>query len=146
MIALKDRQDMVRLIEQAHADGARLHKACKEAGIDVRTLQRWRAHAGLVHGDRRPDAVRPQPAHTLSVDERAQLVAVANAPRFADQPPARIVPALADEGIYLASESSFQRVLRAEGCAIVAGPAHRAADVSPPLMWRRAQDRSGVGI
>lgn len=115
MIALKDRQDMVRLIEQAHTDGARLHKACEEAGIDVRTLQRWRAHAGLVRGDRRPDAVRPQPAHTLSADERAQLVAVANVPRFADQPPARIVPALADEGIYLASESSFQRVLRAEG-------------------------------
>ncbi len=35
--------------------------------------------------------------------------------RFADMPPARIVPALADEGVYLASESSFQRVLRAHG-------------------------------
>jgi hypothetical protein len=30
-------------------------------------------------------------------------------------PPARIVPALADEGIYIASESSFHRVLRAHG-------------------------------
>jgi putative transposase len=40
---------------------------------------------------------------------------VANEPRFADQPPARIVPTLADEGVYIASESSFQRVLRAHG-------------------------------
>jgi hypothetical protein len=30
-------------------------------------------------------------------------------------PPARIVPMLADEGIYLASESTFSRVLRASG-------------------------------
>ena len=40
---------------------------------------------------------------------------VANEPRFADMPPARIVPALADEGVYLASESSFQRALKAYG-------------------------------
>src|SRR3954449_7467324 len=30
-------------------------------------------------------------------------------------PPARIVPALADEGFYLASEASFHRVLRDHG-------------------------------
>jgi len=41
-------------------------------------------------------------------------VSVANEPRFADMPPARIVPMLADEGQYIASESSFQRVLRAQ--------------------------------
>jgi len=40
---------------------------------------------------------------------------VANEPCFADMPPARIVPMLADEGVYLASESSFQRVLREHG-------------------------------
>jgi hypothetical protein len=36
-------------------------------------------------------------------------VQVANEPRFADLPPARIVPTLADEGLYIASESSFSR-------------------------------------
>jgi hypothetical protein len=45
----------------------------------------------------------------------ARVLAVANEPRFADLPPARIVPMLADEGVYIASESSFQRVLRAHG-------------------------------
>ena len=39
-------------------------------------------------------------------------MAVADEPRFADAPPARIVPAVADEGVYIASESSFHRVLR----------------------------------
>ena len=55
------------------------------------------------------------PAHALTPQERQQLLAVANEPRFADMPPARIVPMLADEGVYLASESSFSRVLRAAG-------------------------------
>jgi transposase InsO family protein len=85
------------------------------AGIDLRTLQRWKAGAGLQRGDGRPLAQRPIPAHALSAAEREQIVQVANEPRFADVPAARIVPALADEGVYLASESSFQRVLRAHG-------------------------------
>jgi len=115
MIALEDRHTLVRNIKAAHAAGARLRPACEEAGITVRTLQRWAAEDGLRTGDRRPEADRPTPAHALTEAERARILAVANEPRFADQPPARIVPALADEGIYIASESSFQRVLRAHG-------------------------------
>jgi transposase InsO family protein len=115
MIGLEDRQTAVRHIETAHAAGARLRPACEVAGITVRTLQRWKAQDGLVLGDRRPVAERPLPSHALTDEERACILAVANEPRFADQPPARIVPALADEGVYIASESSFQRVLREHG-------------------------------
>jgi transposase InsO family protein len=115
MISLEDRSVRAQDIEIAHRAGARLGKACVEAGINVRTLQRWKARDGLVSGDRRPGAVRPTPAHALSLAEREQLLRVANEPRFADMPPARIVPVLADEGVCLASESSFQRVLRAHG-------------------------------
>lgn len=115
MIGLEDRQTMVRHIETAHTAGARLRPACEVAGITVRTLQRWKAEGGLQVGDRRPLAERPLPSHALTEAERARVLAVANEPRFADQPPARIVPALADEGVYIASESSFQRVLRAHG-------------------------------
>lgn len=115
MIRLEDRQTIVSHVEQVHADCARLKPACKLAGIDVRTLQSWKAGDGLVRGDRRPEAVHATPAHALSDAERAQILAVANEPRFAEVPPARIAPALADEGVYLASESSFHRVLRAAG-------------------------------
>ena len=117
MIGLEDRRNIAQGIEVAHRSGARLDKACEVAGIDVRTLQRWKAGAGLRAGDGRPAAVRPTPAHALSPQERQRLLEVANEPRFADMPPARIVPALADEGVYLASESSLQRVLRAHGQA-----------------------------
>jgi hypothetical protein len=78
-------------------------------------LQRWRAGDGEVHHDHRPDAVRPTPAHALSEAERARIIAVANKPRFADTPPARIVPMLVYEGIYIASEARVHRVLRAHG-------------------------------
>jgi hypothetical protein len=45
--------------------------------------------------------VRPRPAHALSEVERARIVELADGPRFASIPPARIVPMLADEGIYV---------------------------------------------
>ena len=115
MIDLEDRRTLVRNIEVAHSAGARLQPACQTAEIAVRTLQRWKAHDGLVVGDKRPDAERALPGHALNEDERTRILAVANEPRFAALPPARIVPALADEGVYLASESSFQRILRAHG-------------------------------
>jgi putative transposase len=106
----EDRQILVHQISEARAGGSRQAPACSLAGIDPRTIQRWRKQAG---GDRRPDAVRPAPSHALTKEERARIVAVANEPRFAETPPARIVPVLADEGVYIASESSFHRVLRA---------------------------------
>lgn len=43
------------------------------------------------------------------------MQSVANEPRSASVPPARIVPMLTDEGVYIASESRFARVLRSEG-------------------------------
>ena len=92
MIGLEDRRSLAHDIQVAPQAGARLHLACEVAGIDVRTLQRWRAEDGSVRADRRPDAVRPTSPQALSEAERARIVAVANEPRFADMPPARIVP------------------------------------------------------
>lgn len=132
MIGLEDRQALARDIDAAHAAGARLKPACVIAGIDPRTLQRWQATEGLTSGDGRPQAVRPAPSHALSEAERAHLLAVANAPRFASVPPARIVPMLADEGVYLASESTFGRVLKAHGQSAHRGRAKAPKAVRPP--------------
>lgn len=115
MIALEDRQRTAQWVEQARRDGARLRSACEVSGIDTRTLQRWKAGAGLECGDGRPHAVRSSAPHALSSQERERILQIANEPRFAELPPARIVPMLADEGIYIASESSFSRVLRTHG-------------------------------
>ena len=132
MTRLEDRQILVRDIAQARGEGARLGPACAVAGVDARTLQRWKAGDGLARGDRRLDADRPVPSHALSEAERGRILATANEPRFADTPPARIVPALADEGIYLASESSFHRVLRDHGQVNRRGRAQPPRKSGPP--------------
>jgi len=132
MIGLEDRQALTRGIEDAHAAGARLKPACAVVGIDVRTLQRWKAQEGLTQGDGRPKAVRPMPSHALSPEERAALLAVANESRFASVPPARIVPMLADEGVYLGSESSMARVLKSAGQNTRRGRAKAPRATRPP--------------
>ena len=132
MIVLEDRRTLAHNIETAHRTGARLRLACGIAGIDERTLQRWKADEGLIRGDGRPLAVRPAPSHALNSDERARLLSVANEPRFAAVPPARIVPMLADEGVYLASESTFARVLKAHGQNAHRGRAKAPRKGRPP--------------
>jgi putative transposase len=109
---------VIRLVEEAVRAGARRLAACREVGLPERTLQRWRQSPD----DRRHAAVR-KASNRLSEMERRQIVATANSPEFRDQSPKQIVPTLADRGVYLASESSFYRVLRAEGLLAHRGPA-----------------------
>ena len=66
MIVLEDRRTLAHNIETAHRTGARLRLACGLAGIDERTLQRWKADEGLIRGHGRPLAVRPAPSHALT--------------------------------------------------------------------------------
>lgn len=80
----------------------------------MRTFQRWvRDGDDAVTADSRTTCTRPAPSNKLSDDERAQILAVANSEEFASLPPSQIVPTLVDRGIFVASESSFYRVLKA---------------------------------
>lgn len=112
MTSTPDRQEIVALIDRAMTAGARQATACAELGLNARTLQRWTGPQGAVRDDRRPFAEGPEPANKLSDEERDLIVATCNAPEFASLPPSQIVPRLADQGIWVASESSFYRVLR----------------------------------
>ena len=110
----QQRQMIIDLIEQAVSDGARRNKACECIGMSVRTLQRWypkdKAYTAF---DQRPHAKRSRPSHALTEQERASIIETANQPEYSSLPPSKIVPLLADKGQYLASESSFYRVLKA---------------------------------
>lgn len=110
MTALAERQQLVQWMDAAVQAGARLALACGEADISLRSHQRW-THGDSVSADARPDAKRPAPMNKLRAQECALIIAPANEARFASLPPSQIVPKLADEGVYLASESSFYRVL-----------------------------------
>ena len=106
-----EKQCAVTLIQEAIQSGARQKQACEVLGLSSRTYQRW-IKAGVV-SDGRITAKRPVPANKLSDDERQQILVICNTPEYAHLPPYQIVPRLADQGIYLASESSFYRTLKA---------------------------------
>ncbi|PRW83107.1 IS3 family transposase, partial [Pseudomonas fragi] len=58
---------------------------------------------------------RPTPRNALSEVERQTIVTLCNSPEYAHLPPSQIVPRLADQGRYVASEATFYRVLRSAG-------------------------------
>jgi len=60
----------------------------------------------------RPSANRPIPKNKLTFEEEQEIIKVINTPKYCNLPPTKIVPLLADEGIYIASESSFYRVMK----------------------------------
>ena len=111
MTAFEERQQIIALVQEATVAGARLAPACAALGLSARTLQRWQAGETLGR-DQRPLRTYAPP-HKLTAAERATLLTVANSTEFGHLPPSQIVPRLADQGRYLASESTFYRVLKA---------------------------------
>lgn len=113
MISPSDRALAVELIQEANRNGARLSKACEVLHISVRTYERW-VQDGGVKVDQRPLVERPTPKNKLSQEEKEEILTVVKQDAYVDLPPTQIVPKLADEGIYIASESTFYRVLHEE--------------------------------
>jgi len=105
----------VSWITEAVMSGSRKSKACELANISIRTLQRWCDENGRVGNDKRPEAVHATPKSKLTDAERESILTVCSEKEFASLPPSQIVPILADRGLYIASEATFYRVLRAAG-------------------------------
>ena len=98
----------IQLITEAVANGARKHKACEILGITIRSVQRWKQKG---FDDKRKNSTRC-PVNKLSEIERARVVEILKSNEFSELPPSQIVPRLADKGEYVASESTFYRILR----------------------------------
>lgn len=135
MISTPDRETATALINDAVKSGARCFKACDALKISERTLRRWTT-GGAVQPDQRPLVQRSEPANKLSASERAEVLEVCNSKEFSDLPPSQIVPKLADQGRYLASESSFYRILRAEGQQQHRGRAKPPTKRKPPTSYQ----------
>lgn len=97
------------LIDKAVESGARLKNAAVMMGLSARTIIRWRHQADGQDQRKGPLTV---PANKLSQQERQQMLEISNSAPFRDLSPKQIVPKLADQGVYLASESTFYRVLK----------------------------------
>ena len=103
---------IIESIDEAVDSGARLRRACQEVGVDSRTIQRWKKRADGGEDQRR--GPKSKPTNSLSVEEQKTVLSIANSPTFRDLCPHQIVPTLADQGVYVASESSFFRILNEE--------------------------------
>jgi hypothetical protein len=103
-----ERQVILGLLDEAVVSGARLEKACGLLGLAVRTILRWRKEGGGV--DRRANS-GTSPSNKLTPAEREKIVHCATCPEYRELSPRQIVPLLASKGTYIASESSFYRVL-----------------------------------
>lgn len=57
---------------------------------------------------------RPTPKNKLSAEEKDEILTLVTQEEYLDLPPTQIVPKLADQGIYIASESTMYRVLHEE--------------------------------
>jgi putative transposase len=73
--------------------------ACDIIGISAKTLQRWEQPDNTQ--DSCLDALH-EPSTKLTACEREQIITVANEPDYAALSPGKIVPTLADEGLYIA--------------------------------------------
>jgi transposase InsO family protein len=124
-----------KLVEEAVRSGARHESACQILGLTARTLQRWRQQDGGDDGRRGPQS---DPPNKLTPSERQRVLDVVNAPQYCDLSPNQIVPRLADEGLYVASESTMYRILREEQLS-----AHR--ERSKPATSRRPAAHEATG-
>ena len=122
MTSIPDRKEILKLVDETVQAGARLSRIADLLGLHARTLRRWQEAEQAGKGDGRT-AERPRPTNALSLEERQAVLAVCNQSEYAHLPPTQIVPQLADKGIYLASESTFYRILRDEKQAVHRGRA-----------------------
>ena len=116
MISASDRETAITLIDEAVEAGAKRCSACEILCISERTYKRWsdERSANGISEDKRPKAERPEPDNRIPDEDRQEIIDICSSPEYASMSPCEIVPALADEGIYIASESTFYRVLKEE--------------------------------
>lgn len=115
MTSIQQRTEVMSMFEEAVNSGARRNKVCEIIGISERTLQRWQPKGGSeITADKRPTAEHPVPHNKLSESEIQEVLRICNQPEYAHLPPSQIVPKLADQGVYIASESSIYRILKAK--------------------------------
>jgi len=107
---IEQRARLMSLVTDALKSGARQSKICAILGISARTLQRWVQPDNIK--DRRQEPSH-EPRNKSSELERQRVLSITNEAEYANLPPSKFVPKLADRGLYLASESTFYRILKA---------------------------------
>ena len=122
------RKIAVELIIEANKNGARTWKACEALEISVSTFERWRNGK---YTDSRKGASKVV-ARKLTEEERQKVIDVSCSQRYKDDNPYKIHASLLDSGIYVASISSFYRVLRENSLVHHRGNTHPGTSHNKP--------------
>jgi len=131
-VSSSDRAQVLSLVSEAVEHGSRQEPACEVVGVDLRTLQRWQLPGT---SDDNRHGPRTEPKNKLSNFEREKIMKISTSPKYCNKSPHQIVPGLADHGEFVASESSFYRVLKAEGSL-----QHRGRSKPPRMARPRAYE------
>ena len=128
LIPHEHRLRAVDLIREAVSSGARKRRCCEVLEISLRTFQRW--ERGNIT-DKRKGSLKTV-SRKLSEEERKQVISTACSVEFRDSNPYEIVAIIAEKGLYLASESTFYRILREEKMLVHRGNSRPAASNNRP--------------
>jgi putative transposase len=96
-------------VQEAEQSGASRTASCDILSLNIRRLERWEKRPEIADQRRGPIA---NVAHALTVEEKNMIIEVSGRMLYRDLSPWQIVAKMADLGVYIASESSFYRVLR----------------------------------
>ena len=102
------------------------------AAVAIELPRTDRGTAAPQRGQAARESIHPQ---ALTPEEKQAIVQVCNTPEHASLPPSQILPRLAAQGRYLASESSFYRVLKEHGQINRRGKAQPPKKVAAPQVW-----------
>jgi len=107
-INLNDKIKIVKLINEACISGARKFIACQLLKISLRTIERWGSGEII---DKRRGAAKKN-IRKLTKAEESDIISIACSDKYKDLTPHEIVPLLAENRKYIASVSSFYRILK----------------------------------
>lgn len=127
--------------EEAVSNGASCQKTCERLGLTERTYYRWKRRKIKTdsYEDGRPNADHSNPRNKLPTEARHQIIEICNQPEYASKAPCEIVPDLADKGTYIASESTFYRVLREEKMQNHRGRAEHASELIQQICLKQGR-------
>ena len=122
------RQQLLQAIDEAVASGARLYRACEVLQLSERRVRRWRATPddGRTGGYRAKD-------QKLSEEEKDRIVELVNRPDLKAIPLKAAYTTLLDEGVCLASFSTFLRVIKERGMRTTTGRKRKKGAKRPEL-------------
>ncbi|MES0490610.1 MAG: IS3 family transposase [Leptospirales bacterium] len=127
---METRKQVMVVIEEAHSNGARKNAACRAINLPIRTLQRWQNDS---LGDRRSLIVK-KPVNKITESERRQVLEICCSEQYKNMTPNEIVPKLAENGEYIASEASIYRILKAKDMVKRSNPGKSSRRKKPPAL------------